>query len=113
MGSHGMAERQAWAGDPRRFPEVIPRLTSEVLPIMNVPVSLGMTGTTTMALAGICLHCWRPTAGDGAWRAARVLTWTGTWLVLAVLIATGVHAQDLEPRLYANTPVGVNFLIAG
>jgi hypothetical protein len=25
----------------------------------------------------------------------------------------GVHAQDLEPRPYANTPVGVNFLIAG
>jgi hypothetical protein len=27
--------------------------------------------------------------------------------------ATGAYAQDLEPRLYSNTPVGMNFLIAG
>jgi hypothetical protein len=25
----------------------------------------------------------------------------------------GVSAQDLEPRAYANTPVGLNFLLAG
>ena len=30
-----------------------------------------------------------------------------------VVVASGVHAQDLEPRVYANTPVGLNFLIAG
>ena len=30
-----------------------------------------------------------------------------------VVVASGVHAQDLEPRAYANTPVGLNFLIAG
>ena len=30
-----------------------------------------------------------------------------------MITATGGHAQDLEPRLYANTPVGLNFLIAG
>jgi hypothetical protein len=30
-----------------------------------------------------------------------------------MLTAMGVDAQDLEPRLYANTPVGMNFLIAG
>ena len=66
-----------------------------------------------MASAGICINRWRPTPADGLWRAARFLTWTRIWVVLAVLTATGVHAQDLEPRLYANTPVGVNFLIAG
>jgi len=27
--------------------------------------------------------------------------------------ATNAHAQDLEPRSYVNTPVGLNFLIAG
>jgi hypothetical protein len=27
--------------------------------------------------------------------------------------ASGAQAQDLEPRAYANTPVGLNFLIAG
>jgi hypothetical protein len=36
-------------------------------------------------------------------------------LVGAMLAAasTGSRAQDLEPRLYANTPIGLNFLIAG
>ncbi len=37
--------------------------------------------------------------------------------VLLVLSLSGVSstvcAQDLEPRLYTNTPVGMNFLIAG
>jgi len=30
-----------------------------------------------------------------------------------VLAAAGARAQDLEPRAYVNTPVGLNFLIAG
>ena len=30
-----------------------------------------------------------------------------------VLVATGARAQDLEPRSYVNTPVGLNFLIGG
>jgi len=29
------------------------------------------------------------------------------------LAAAGAHAQDLEPRSYVNTPVGMNFLIGG
>ena len=35
-------------------------------------------------------------------------------LVGAILVAasTGTRAQDLEPRLYANTPIGLNFLVA-
>ena len=33
---------------------------------------------------------------------------------LALLVAAvGAHAQDLEPRSYANTPVGLNFLLSG
>jgi hypothetical protein len=28
-------------------------------------------------------------------------------------VASGLHGQDLEPRTYANTPIGLNFLIAG
>ena len=42
----------------------------------------------------------------------------GFWIVrfaaatLAVA-ACGADAQDLEPRSYANTPVGINFLVAG
>lgn len=36
------------------------------------------------------------------------------WLVLALLTAAGAAtAQQLEPRVYSNTPVGMNFLIAG
>jgi hypothetical protein len=37
----------------------------------------------------------------------------GTALLLLLLAAGGVRAQHLEPRAYANTPVGMNFLIAG
>src|SRR6266496_1007330 len=38
------------------------------------------------------------------------------WLVAALVLVTvsfEAHAQDLEPRAYANTPVGLNFLIGG
>ena len=44
-----------------------------------------------------------------------VMTWLGAVLGVTalVVVASGVHAQDLEPRAYANTPVGLNFLIAG
>jgi hypothetical protein len=36
-------------------------------------------------------------------------------LVVITLVAmnSGAYAQELEPRAYANTPVGLNFLIAG
>jgi hypothetical protein len=35
------------------------------------------------------------------------LHWTVA--VLAVLAASGIHAQDLEPRLYTSAPTGMNF----
>ena len=44
---------------------------------------------------------------------------TPFWVWAALLAATmvvpgrGVHAQALEPRSYANTPVGINFLLLG
>lgn len=31
----------------------------------------------------------------------------------AIFLTSAPHAQDLEPRLYANAPVGLNFAIAG
>ena len=34
-------------------------------------------------------------------------------IVAAVLMVANAKAQDAEPRLYTNTPVGVNFLIGG
>ena len=40
---------------------------------------------------------------------ALVALLTFAWL----LAASPVRAQDIEPRQYANTPVGVNFLISG
>jgi hypothetical protein len=39
-----------------------------------------------------------------------------SWIIGALALATAsvdAHAQDLEPRAYANTPVGLNFLIGG
>jgi Putative MetA-pathway of phenol degradation len=47
------------------------------------------------------------------------LTPFGRWVWAALVAATivvperGVHAQALEPRSYANTPVGINFLLLG
>jgi hypothetical protein len=38
------------------------------------------------------------------------------WFVLAILVFAGratVDAQDLEPRAYSNSPIGLNFAIAG
>lgn len=34
-------------------------------------------------------------------------------VIALVVVASSVHAQELEPRAYVNTPVGLNFLIAG
>ena len=34
-------------------------------------------------------------------------------IVLACLVASGARAQDIEPRKWSDTPVGVNFLIVG
>jgi hypothetical protein len=41
--------------------------------------------------------------------------WVWAALVAATILVPGrsVHAQALEPRSYANTPVGVNFLLLG
>jgi hypothetical protein len=41
--------------------------------------------------------------------------WVWAALVAATIAAPGrsVHAQALEPRSYANTPVGINFLLLG
>ena len=38
-----------------------------------------------------------------------------TVVITALLVGTHslAHAQDMEPRSYANAPVGLNFLIAG
>lgn len=45
-------------------------------------------------------------------RVARVFAGAALW-ALAVLTSPGLHAQELEPRAYSNTPVGLNFLLAG
>ena len=41
--------------------------------------------------------------------------WVGVALVAATIVVPGrsVHAQALEPRSYANTPVGINFVLLG
>ena len=44
-----------------------------------------------------------------------VIARTGTLLCVAALVLAATHAcaAELEPRAYVNTPVGLNFLIAG
>jgi hypothetical protein len=48
-------------------------------------------------------------------RLARFVCWLWAALVVATIVVPGrsVHAQALEPRSYANTPVGINFLLLG
>ena len=48
-------------------------------------------------------------------RFASCLARFGAALVVTTLVAmgSGAYAQDLEPKAYANAPVGLNFLIAG
>lgn len=47
-------------------------------------------------------------------RASRISFWARLVTVLALAcLSVKAHAQDLEPRTYVNTPVGLNFLIAG
>src|SRR5690242_3728964 len=55
-----------------------------------------------------------------SWRASIAhMTRAGVVLLAAALVATGLvaaitaEAQQLEPRAYSNTPVGMNFLILG
>ena len=49
------------------------------------------------------------------WRLAPFPARRRVVLLVLVLAAVGweAYAQDLEPRAYANTPTGLNFLIAG
>jgi hypothetical protein len=41
------------------------------------------------------------------------IAYAGAALCILALAAGSGYAQDLEPRAYGNTPVGLNFLIAG
>jgi hypothetical protein len=45
--------------------------------------------------------------------ATRLLSLCGALATIALLGITVAKAQDAEPRSYSNTPVGLNFLIAG
>jgi hypothetical protein len=48
--------------------------------------------------------------GRGKW----LLVWGWVGALAAVLVAAGpAPGQELEPRSYVNTPVGLNFLLAG
>lgn len=44
---------------------------------------------------------------------SRILASSGAFLAALFITAAISQAQDLEPRTYANVPVGLNFLIAG
>ena len=52
----------------------------------------------------------------GRGKVGRLLPARSCLLVIVAICAPGfgeVHAQDLEPRAYVNTPVGMNFIVAG
>lgn len=49
----------------------------------------------------------RPGSGPAAWAGGPIL------LAFAAVCACDARAQELEPRSYSNSPVGLNFLLAG
>ncbi len=46
-------------------------------------------------------------------RLNRLLHCAALWIIATVSLVASAKAQDAEPRAYTNTPVGLNFLIAG
>ncbi len=44
---------------------------------------------------------------------ANKIVFVGFFIVALILMDVKVHAGEIEPRSYVNTPVGINFLIAG
>ena len=44
---------------------------------------------------------------------SRFMSCTASCIAALIVMMAGARAQDAEPRLYSNTPVGLNFLIAG
>lgn len=41
------------------------------------------------------------------------LSCAGPAVLVLLFVAAGAHAGEIEPRAYVNTPVGINFLLAG
>ena len=80
---------------------------------MNGHFSPGTNGKTSLSLVGVCITLLRMTPAELSWQAEHCLMWTRAVFVLAVFSATGIQAQELEPRLYTNTPVGMNFILVG
>ena len=53
---------------------------------------------------------WRASEASGPDRPSRCVAFG---IIATVLMVATAKAQDAEPRSYTNTPVGLNFLIAG
>ena len=58
----------------------------------------------------LCVHGALAVLG---WATARPSLWVMLEIIAIVLPITNANAQDAEPRLYTNAPVGLNFLILG
>lgn len=74
-------------------------------PETNVKTTLSSVGTG-ITLLGMGLIYLSPPP-------ERCLKWVRAVFVLAVFAATSIQAQELEPRLYTNTPIGMNFILLG
>jgi len=60
----------------------------------------------------ISLEKW-PMKNRGVQRCRTAMVGIGLLLVILLLTAVPVSAGEIEPRAFVNTPVGVNFLLAG
>lgn len=81
-----------------------------------------MRGRHSRAAASVCCEhqAWENSRGRGMvrWVCARspdadAIKWWALIALAYLVAASPAHAQDIEPRQYSNTPVGINFLIDG
>src|SRR5512139_4038076 len=51
----------------------------------------------------------------GVFRCAGVIKRSGavSFVIILLFVAAHAYAGEIEPRAYVNTPVGINFLLAG
>ena len=110
---------QGWTGKP--FQGDLPD-TSDFLLRCRVPASLrnrsalscpGHPHASSNLAAGGRAHDARSIPRGVKVSAARLLSLFGALGTMALFGTCAAKAQDAEPRSYSNTPVGLNFLIAG
>jgi len=98
-------------GDPARCPRCRQVLATQPRDPLDLPLALTLTAAIAFIVANstpLMGQLWEAYMARAAVRVTTVLT-----AALALGGSPDVGAQTMEPRSYANAPIGLNFLIAG